>query len=28
VTMHKPDTVVDVFAAALKRYPLRMPGDA
>ena len=28
VTMHKADTVVDVFAAALKRYPLRMPGDA
>ena len=28
VTMHEPDTVVDVFAAALKRYPLRMPGDA
>ena len=28
VTMHKPETVVDVFAAALKRYPLRMPGDA
>ena len=28
VTMHKPDTVVDVFAAALKRYPLRMPSDA
>ncbi|MEY3474570.1 MAG: Carbonic anhydrase 2 [Pseudomonadota bacterium] len=28
VTMHRPDTVVEVFAAALKRYPLRMPGDA
>jgi carbonic anhydrase len=28
VTMHKPETVVDVFASALKRYPLRMPGDA
>ena len=28
VTMHKPEAVVDVFAAALKRYPLRMPSDA
>ncbi len=28
VTMHQPETVVDVFGAALKRYPLRMPGDA
>ncbi len=28
VTMHQPETVVDVFAAAIKRYPLRMPGDA
>jgi carbonic anhydrase len=28
VTMHQPETVVDVFAEAIKRYPLRMPGDA
>jgi carbonic anhydrase len=25
VTMHQPDSVVDVFAAAIKRYPLVMP---
>ncbi len=25
VTMHEPDSVVDVFAAAIKRYPLVMP---